>query len=57
MIAPFVTQIEVDGQGVPWIGDTRIKVAEVVLDKIARGWSPEEISSGPSGVVGGSARE
>jgi uncharacterized protein (DUF433 family) len=41
--AVFATQIELDGQGVAWIGDTRVKVIEVVLDKIAYGWSPEEI--------------
>jgi uncharacterized protein (DUF433 family) len=39
----FTTQIELDGYGVAWIGDTRVKVIEVVLDKIAYGWSPEEI--------------
>jgi uncharacterized protein (DUF433 family) len=26
-----------------WIGGTKVKVAEVVLDQIAHGWSPEEI--------------
>jgi uncharacterized protein (DUF433 family) len=41
--AVFTTHIELDGYGVAWIGDTRIKVIEVVLDKIAYGWSPEEI--------------
>ncbi len=43
MIASFATQIEIDGQGVAWIADTKMKLAEVVLDKAARGWSPEEI--------------
>ena len=43
MTAVFATQIELDGQGVAWIGGTRVKVIEVVLDKIAYGWSPEEI--------------
>lgn len=43
MTATFTTQIEVDDQGVAWIGGTRVKVIEVVLDKIAYGWSPEEI--------------
>jgi uncharacterized protein (DUF433 family) len=41
--ATFSTRIEIDGNGVPWIAETKVKVAEVVLDKIAYGWSPEEI--------------
>jgi uncharacterized protein (DUF433 family) len=41
--AVFATQIELDGQGVAWIGGTTVKVTEIVLDKIAYGWSPEEI--------------
>src|SRR5437870_1516826 len=43
MTAVFTTHIEVDGQGVAWIGGARVKVIEIVLDKIAYGWSPEEI--------------
>ena len=43
MTATFATQIEIDDRGRPWIAGTRIKVSEVVLDKIAYGWSPEEI--------------
>ena len=43
MTAVFATQIELDGRGIAWIGGTRVKVTEVVLDKIACGWSPEEI--------------
>ena len=43
MTAVFTTQIELDGDGVAWIGGTKVKVIEVVLDKIAYGWSPEEI--------------
>ena len=43
MTVVFTTQIEIDGQGVAWIGGTKVKVTEVVLDKIAYGWSPEEI--------------
>lgn len=34
--------IEIDDKGVAWVGDTNTKVIEVVLDKIAHGWSPEE---------------
>jgi uncharacterized protein (DUF433 family) len=41
--AVFATQIELDGRGIAWIGGTKVKVTEVVLDKIAYGWSPEEI--------------
>jgi uncharacterized protein (DUF433 family) len=41
--AIFATQIELDADGVAWIGGTRVKVTEVVLDKMAYGWSPEEI--------------
>jgi uncharacterized protein (DUF433 family) len=41
--AVFAKQIELDGRGIAWIGGTKVKVTEVVLDKIASGWSPEEI--------------
>jgi uncharacterized protein (DUF433 family) len=37
------TGIEVDTQGAAWIGGTKVKVTEIVLDKMAYGWSPEEI--------------
>ena len=43
MTTVFATQIELDDQGVAWIGGTKVKVIEVVLDKMAYGWSPEEI--------------
>ncbi len=43
MTAVFATQIDVDADGSAWIAGTRTKVVEVVLDKIAYGWSPEEI--------------
>jgi uncharacterized protein (DUF433 family) len=35
--------IEIDENGVAWIDDTKVKVIEVVLDKIAHGSSPEEM--------------
>lgn len=35
--------IHLDGRAVAWIDDTQIKVREVVLDKLAYGWSAEEI--------------
>ena len=43
MTASFTTQIELDARGVAWLAGTKVKVLEVVLDKIAHGWSPEEI--------------
>jgi uncharacterized protein (DUF433 family) len=43
LTAVFSTQIELDGRGVAWVAGTGVKVAEIVLDKIAWGWSPEEI--------------
>ena len=36
-------QIDVDQRGVAWLTGTNVKVIEVVLDKLAFGWSPEEI--------------
>jgi len=41
--ATFATQIDLDSRGIAWIGGTKVKVIEVVLDKIAYGSSPEEI--------------
>lgn len=38
-----MTHIEVDDDGVAWIDGTKVKVIEVVIDKIAHGSSPEEI--------------
>lgn len=43
MTAIFATQVELDDRGIAWIANTQVKVTEVVLDKIAYGWSPEEI--------------
>jgi uncharacterized protein (DUF433 family) len=43
MTVGIATQIEIDDRGVPWIARTKVKVAEIVLDKIAYGSSPEEI--------------
>ena len=43
MTASFTTQIELDDRGVAWVAGTKVKVTEVVLDKIAYGSSPEEI--------------
>ena len=43
MAAVVSTLIELDERGVAWIGGTKTKVIEVALDKVAYGWSPEEI--------------
>ena len=43
MTAVFSTQLDIDADGVAWLAGTRVKVIEVVLDKLAHGWSPEEI--------------
>ena len=37
------SQIELDDRGLAWITGANTKVIEVVLDKIAYGWSPEEM--------------
>jgi uncharacterized protein (DUF433 family) len=42
MTATFATQIEIDSRGVAWLAGTKVKVLEVVLDKLTQGWSPEE---------------
>ncbi len=43
MTATLNSHIHLDEHGVAWIDDTNIKAIEVALDKIAHGWSPEEI--------------
>ena len=43
MVETRYEHIVLDERQVPTIAGTRIKVIEVVLDKIAYGWSPEEI--------------
>src|ERR1041384_2040700 len=42
MVAVLNSLIELDEQGVPWIAGANTKVVEVVLDKMAYGWRPEE---------------
>lgn len=37
------THIEIDERGVAWITGANTKVIEVILDKLAYRWSPEEI--------------
>src|SRR3979490_1102125 len=43
MSTVLTSLIELDGNGVAWISGANTKVIELVLDKIAYGWSPEEI--------------
>lgn len=43
MSSVTVTHIDLDERGVAWITGANTKVIEVVLDKLAYGWSPEEI--------------
>ena len=45
MVAVLNSLIELDANGIPWITGANTKVVEVVLDKIAYGWSPEEMHS------------
>ena len=37
------THIYLDERGRPWIEGTNTKVVEVVLDKVAYGWTPDQI--------------
>ena len=43
MVAVLNSLIELDERGVGWIVGANTKVKEVVLDKMAYGWSPEEM--------------
>ena len=43
MSTGLTTQIEIDARGVAWVAGANTKVKEIVLDKLAYGWSPEEI--------------
>lgn len=43
MTSAVSAHIRLDATGVAWIDDTNIKVIEIVLDRLAHGWSPEEI--------------
>jgi uncharacterized protein (DUF433 family) len=45
------THIFLDNPGRAWIDDTNIKVIEVALDKLADGWSAEEIHEGHNGYL------
>ena len=43
MPAISTPHVRTDAHGVAWIDDTNVKVIEVVLDRMANGWSAEEI--------------
>src|SRR5207249_1736211 len=43
MVAVLNSLIELDERGVAWIIGANTKVKGVVLDKLAYGWSPEEM--------------
>ena len=43
MATVAITHIWLDDAGKAWIDTTNTKVIEVALDKLAHGWSPEEI--------------
>jgi uncharacterized protein (DUF433 family) len=43
MTAVIDSYIKIDENRVAWIADTRIKVIEIALDKLAHGSSPEEL--------------
>jgi uncharacterized protein (DUF433 family) len=43
MVAVMDGHVEVDDQGVARIAGSRIRVIDLVLDRRAYGWSPEEI--------------
>lgn len=43
-MSPLTTaHIQLDNEGVAWIDDSNVKVIEVIMDKLAHGWNPEEI--------------
>jgi uncharacterized protein (DUF433 family) len=43
MIATATAHIWLDERGAAWIDETNVKVIEIALDRMANGWSPEEI--------------
>jgi uncharacterized protein (DUF433 family) len=43
MVITTYEHIALDNNGIPIVTGTNTKVIEIVLDKIAYGWSPEEI--------------
>ena len=43
MSTGLTTHIDVDSSGVAWIAGANTKVKQLVLDRLAYGWSPEEM--------------
>ncbi len=43
MTSVTTSHINLDDRGVAWIDGTQTKVKEVVIEKLAFGWSPEEL--------------
>ena len=43
MTAVIESYIVIDEKSVAWIADTKVKVIEIALDKLAHGSSPEEL--------------
>jgi len=37
------THIRLDDAGVAWVDDTQVKVIEIALDKVAFGWTPDQM--------------
>ena len=42
MTTATIEHIELDDRGVAWVADANVKVIEIIQDKLAYGWSPEE---------------
>jgi uncharacterized protein (DUF433 family) len=42
-ITASIPHVELDDQGVAWVSQTRVKVIEIAVDKLAHGSSPEEM--------------
>ncbi len=51
MTPVLASHVKLDGRGVAWIDDTNVKVIEVALEKIAHGWSAEEIHKQHNGYL------
>jgi len=43
MTSVTTSHISLDDRGVAWIAGTSVKVKELVIEKLAFGWSPEEL--------------
>ena len=43
MTAVIESYIEIDANSVAWVADTKVKVIEIAVEKLAHGSSPEEL--------------